>query len=90
MMDPMLEGEFCSCEALRCMQVGLSCVQQNPEERPTMSLVVLMLDSESVSLPQPSRPGIYSERCFSETDSSSLGRINSGSNDTSVTLLDGR
>lgn len=89
-MEPLLEDQFSPSEALRCIHVGLSCVQQNPEERPTMSSVLLMLDSESVSLPQPGRPGIYSERCFSETDSSSLGRINSGSNDTTVTLLEGR
>ncbi|XP_054777224.1 G-type lectin S-receptor-like serine/threonine-protein kinase At4g27290 [Prosopis cineraria] len=90
LMDTILENQFPASEALRCIQVGLSCVQQNPEDRPTMSQVLLMLDSDTVSLPQPGRPGMYSERYFSETDSSSLAGVNSCSNDTSITLLEGR
>lgn len=90
LIDPLLECEFPTSEVVRCIQVGLSCVQQHQEDRPTMASVLLMLDSDSVLLPQPGRPGLYSERCFSETDSSSRGRLNSGSNDITVTLLEGR
>ncbi|KAG4945507.1 hypothetical protein JHK87_041514 [Glycine soja] len=61
LMDPLLENQFPTAAALRCIQVGLSCVQQHPEDRPTMSSVLLMLDSESVLVPQPGRPGLYSE-----------------------------
>jgi len=87
LMDPLLGSEFPTCEARRCIQVGLSCVQQLPEDRPTMSSVVLMLDSESVLIPQPGRPGLYSERFFSQTNSSSH---NSGSNHTTATSIEGR
>ncbi|XP_061368793.1 receptor-like serine/threonine-protein kinase SD1-8 [Gastrolobium bilobum] len=90
LMDPLLENEFPTSGVQRCIQVGLLCVQQLPEERPTMPSVLLMLESESVLLPKPGRPGLYSERCFSETDSSSRGRLNSGSNDLTVTLVEGR
>ncbi|XP_022642912.1 G-type lectin S-receptor-like serine/threonine-protein kinase At4g27290 isoform X2 [Vigna radiata var. radiata] len=86
LMDPLLEGEFSTCEALRCIKVGLSCVQQLPEDRPTMSSVVLMLDSENVLIPQPGRPGIYSERFFSQSNSSS----HAASNHTTVTSLEAR
>lgn len=89
-MDPLLENEFPTPEALRCIQVGLLCVQLHPEERPTVSSVLLMLDSDSVLLPQPGRPGLYSERCLLETDSSSRGILNSGSDDITVTLVEGR
>lgn len=89
-MDPMVENEVPSSEALRCIQVGLLCVQQHPEDRPTMSSVLLMLDSESVLLPQPRRPGLYSERFFLETDSSSRDRLNSASNDITATIEEGR
>ena len=89
-MDPLLENQFPTAAALRCIQVGLSCVQQHPEDRPTMSSVLLMLDSESVLVPQPGRPGLYSERFFSGTNSSSRGGLNSGSNDITVTLVEGR
>ncbi|AES63660.2 S-locus lectin kinase family protein [Medicago truncatula] len=93
LMDPLLEDQVSTPESiLKCIQIGLLCVQQHPEERPTMSSVVLMLDGESVLLPKPRRPGLYSERCFLETDSSSRGMLNSGSNDITVTttVVEGR
>ncbi|XP_074567936.1 cysteine-rich receptor-like protein kinase 15 [Curcuma longa] len=43
-------------EVLRCAHIGLLCVQEDPERRPTMVNVVLMLNSHSVSLPTPSAP----------------------------------
>ncbi|KAJ0255138.1 Serine-threonine/tyrosine-protein kinase [Hirschfeldia incana] len=39
-------------ELLRCFQIGLLCVQENAEERPTMGSVVMMLGSEA-AIPQP-------------------------------------
>ncbi|XWS19500.1 hypothetical protein CRYUN_Cryun31cG0021400 [Craigia yunnanensis] len=88
LMDELMEQEFPEHEALRFIQVGLLCVQQRPDDRPAMETVLLMLDSESMSLPQPGRPGFYAERCLSETDSSSLGKLIS--NEMTVTLLEGR
>ncbi|KAJ6333692.1 hypothetical protein OIU77_009545 [Salix suchowensis] len=41
-------------EALRWIHIALLCVQDDPARRPTMSLVVLMLGSNAVNLPQPS------------------------------------
>ncbi|KAK8642167.1 hypothetical protein V6N13_011524 [Hibiscus sabdariffa] len=88
LVDELMEQDFPEEEALRCIQVGLLCVQQRPEDRPVMQTVVLMLDSESMPLPQPGRPGFYAERCLSETDSSSIGNLIS--NEMTVTLLEGR
>ncbi|XP_038895961.1 G-type lectin S-receptor-like serine/threonine-protein kinase At4g27290 [Benincasa hispida] len=36
LMDETLKDQFQSSEALRCIQVGLLCVQENPDERPAM------------------------------------------------------
>ncbi|KAL0745504.1 hypothetical protein Bca101_102000 [Brassica carinata] len=44
-------------EILRCLQIGLLCVQELVEDRPMMSSVVLMLGSEGVLIPQPKQPG---------------------------------
>lgn len=88
--DVLLDNNFLISEALRCIQVGLLCVQHRPEERPTMSSVLLMLDNESALLPQPGLPGFYAERSLPETDSSSVGRINSSSKEIIVSLLEGR
>ncbi|WVZ00612.1 hypothetical protein V8G54_026681 [Vigna mungo] len=59
LMDEILDdGGDLSIEILRCIHVGLLCVQQNPENRPNMSSVVLMLNGEKL-LPKPSQPGFY-------------------------------
>ncbi|KAJ8763630.1 hypothetical protein K2173_003102 [Erythroxylum novogranatense] len=48
-------------EMLKAVHIGLLCVQRSPEDRPTMSSVVLMLGGEG-SLPQPKLPGYFNER----------------------------
>ncbi|GMN61961.1 hypothetical protein TIFTF001_031042 [Ficus carica] len=48
-------------EVLRCIHVGLLCVQQRTSDRPSMSSVVVMLSSDSHVLPYPNRPGYFME-----------------------------
>ncbi|KAL2349524.1 hypothetical protein Fmac_003524 [Flemingia macrophylla] len=55
-VDPMLLEPCIACEVVRCIHIGLLCVQENAEHRPTMSNVVMLLGSESVPLPQPRQP----------------------------------
>jgi hypothetical protein len=61
-------GDFNIFEVLRCIHVGLLCVQNRQEDRPNMSYVVLMLSSESL-LPKPRQPGFYTDSSR-EADSS--------------------
>ncbi|XP_074307614.1 receptor-like serine/threonine-protein kinase SD1-8 isoform X2 [Silene latifolia] len=68
LLDKSMGETYSIDEALRCLQVGLLCVQEKPEDRPTMGSVVLMLSSESMSLPQPIFPG----RNHDDIDSSSF------------------
>ena len=60
-MDINLDTSYVSSELLRCMQVGLLCVQKAPVDRPTMSSVIFMLGNEGVTLPQPKEPGFFTE-----------------------------
>nr|POE76396.1 g-type lectin s-receptor-like serine/threonine-protein kinase [Quercus suber] len=78
-----------SDQVLRCIHVGLLCVQQRPEDRPDMSSVVLMLSSESL-LPKPRQPGFYSEKARPIADSSSTKHEPVSTNEISMTLLKGR
>ncbi|GMN61954.1 hypothetical protein TIFTF001_031047 [Ficus carica] len=48
-------------EVLRCIHVGLLCVQQRAADRPSMSFVVLMLSSGGHVLPYPNRPSYFME-----------------------------
>lgn len=78
-------------EVLRCIHVGLLCVQENAEERPTMASVVLMLSSENAPMPQPKNPGFCLRKNPIETDSSSSKPDETFTvNQVTVTMLDAR
>ncbi|KAK9932428.1 hypothetical protein M0R45_019666 [Rubus argutus] len=50
-------------EALRCIQVGLLCVQEEPADRPTMSSVIRMIGAdEATSLPVSKEPAFSTPR----------------------------
>ncbi len=88
LVDNMLDS-FATSEVLRCINVGLLCVQQGLEDRPNMSSVVVMLGSES-SLPQPKQPGFFTERNMPETASSSSKHGSTSVNEMSTSLLEPR
>lgn len=48
-----MKGPFSADELVKCIQVGLLCVQQRIEDWPTMSSVLTMLSNESIKVPQP-------------------------------------
>ncbi|KAK9273326.1 hypothetical protein L1049_018135 [Liquidambar formosana] len=60
-------------EALRWIHIALLCVQEDPNDRPTMSSVVLMLGSKSTELPQPSAPPFSVGKFFMSDQSSTTG-----------------
>ena len=78
-----------SNQVLRCIHVGLLCVQQRPEDRPDMSFVVLMLSSE-ILLPKPRQPGFYTEKALPEADSSSTKHEACSANEITISLVKGR
>ncbi|KAL4626178.1 hypothetical protein ACB092_05G077200 [Castanea dentata] len=57
LIDPTIIDESCpSSEILRCIHVGLLCVQDQATDRPTMLDVATMLSSETVQLLPPKQP----------------------------------
>ncbi|GAB2298801.1 hypothetical protein Dimus_032879 [Dionaea muscipula] len=46
-IDPMVSGGGSRDEIMRCIHIGLLCVQEHEVDRPTMSSVVVMLSSHS-------------------------------------------
>ena len=73
-------------EVLRCIHIGLLCVQADPAKRPGMAAVVLMLDGDSVPLPSPSVPAFYvvSGTISKVTSESSLHEVDSESSTNSA------
>ena len=58
LIDPSMKSGSRS-EIMRCIHIGLLCVQENVADRPTMGSIVLMLSSYSLTLPLPSQPGFF-------------------------------
>ncbi|CAO2210489.1 unnamed protein product [Urochloa humidicola] len=69
-------GHYPEDEVLNCIQVGLLCVQENPEDRPDASTVVLMLNSPTTASNGgrrvPSRPAFFFGSDNSTADGASL------------------
>ncbi|KAI3456399.1 hypothetical protein Pfo_013062 [Paulownia fortunei] len=60
LIDPVLKANTSSLrDMLRCIHIGLLCVQENVANRPTMASVVLMLNYFSITLPLPSKPACF-------------------------------
>ncbi|OVA11175.1 Protein kinase domain [Macleaya cordata] len=59
LMDSTLADSVLKNEVMRSIHIGLLCVQENIGNRPTMSNVVLMLNSYSITLPSPSQPAFF-------------------------------
>ncbi|ONI02217.1 hypothetical protein PRUPE_6G184500 [Prunus persica] len=58
LIDPTLKTGSRN-EIMRCIHIGLLCVQENVADRPTMASVILMMNSYSFTLPVPSQPAFY-------------------------------
>ncbi|KAK2405005.1 putative receptor protein kinase [Trifolium repens] len=57
-IDPSLNNASQN-EIMRCIHIGLLCVQENLVNRPTMATIALMLSSYSISLPVPLEPASF-------------------------------
>uniref|UniRef100_A0A0D9XSY8 Protein kinase domain-containing protein n=1 Tax=Leersia perrieri TaxID=77586 RepID=A0A0D9XSY8_9ORYZ len=80
-------------QMLRCIHIGLLCVQENPADRPKLSSVIEMLRSSSTTpLQAPSRPGFWVHSVDAPPCSSSSGRdpAAASANHVSVTELEAR
>ncbi|XP_075667614.1 G-type lectin S-receptor-like serine/threonine-protein kinase At1g67520 [Castanea sativa] len=69
LIDPtILEESRPPFEALRCIHIGLLCVQDQAKDRPTMPDVVSMLSNETLKLSSPKQPAF-----FTNTNAEDLG-----------------
>ncbi|XP_052177931.1 G-type lectin S-receptor-like serine/threonine-protein kinase At4g27290 isoform X2 [Diospyros lotus] len=90
LMDESPEDSCHLSEVLRSIHVGLLCVQQGLEDRPSMASVVLMLGGEG-ALAEPKQPGFFTERSSKvEAGASSSAGATNSANQLTITLLDGR
>ncbi|KAM4101970.1 hypothetical protein ACB094_05G186900 [Castanea mollissima] len=73
-IDPTLRHSS-TIEIMRCIHIGLLCVQENVIDRPTMGLIVLMLNRYSITFLVPSQPAFFMHNNI-ESDMSSNSEHN--------------
>ncbi|WCJ42970.1 G-type lectin S-receptor-like serine/threonine-protein kinase At1g11300 [Euphorbia peplus] len=83
--DSILSDPSDEAEIIRCINVGLLCVQEFAKDRPNVSTVISMLNSEILDLPFPKQPA------FAERHSDSSQSTNRcSSNMVPITIVDAR
>ncbi|XP_052482101.1 wall-associated receptor kinase-like 10 isoform X1 [Gossypium raimondii] len=89
--DASLDDSSSSCKLIRCMQLALLCVQENPADRPSMVKVFTILKNEnSVAISVPKQPA-YSITRYERKESIDVGRTKVFSvNDASITQVEPR
>lgn len=74
LIDQILVDTCPEKEALRLIQIALLCVQEDPNLRPTMASVRLLLAaSKSINIPQPLAPTFSIDRFATSDRSSTTG-----------------
>ncbi|KAK7327994.1 hypothetical protein VNO77_22088 [Canavalia gladiata] len=85
MRDPDHEKDI-----LRCIHIGLVCVQENARLRPTMATVISMLNSEIINLPLPRQPAFILRESILSSLSSEECHGSFSNNSVSITQVQGR
>ncbi|XP_072082415.1 G-type lectin S-receptor-like serine/threonine-protein kinase At4g27290 isoform X1 [Arachis hypogaea] len=86
LVDKSLGDSVVEAQVLRCIHIGLLCVQERPEHRPNMSSVIHMLNDDK-PLARPKQPAFYPHQ---ESNSSTKTSEMCSNNDISITLLEAR
>ena len=90
-MDEILIESCISSEVLKCINIGLLCIQAEPDDRPTMTKVILMLGGDIITLPTPMEPAFITKRDNATSTSSTTSKTDTQSkNMLTITKLDGR
>ena len=89
LVDSFVTENNCSLdEVSRCVQIGLSCVQDDPSSRPFMAEVVFMLENRTTPLPKPKQPLYFAQRRYEPRKFGYHREVSM--NDQSLTALEGR
>ncbi|KAL9392655.1 hypothetical protein Peur_016575 [Populus x canadensis] len=90
LIDPAISDPSSQVEIFRCIHVGLLCVQEFPEDRPTASTVVSMLNSEISYLATPKQPPFAERKYHFNEERPHQNEEKCSINYVTVTVVDGR
>lgn len=90
LIDTTLNESCPPSEALRCLHVGLLCVQAHATDRPPMQDVISMLLNEISQLPAPKQPAYFLKTAVEEPKISKRKMDNFSINNVTISGLDPR
>ncbi|XP_059656978.1 receptor-like serine/threonine-protein kinase SD1-8 [Cornus florida] len=90
LMDPTLDNPSSTSTLLRYINIGLLCIQGYPDDRPTMSDVVSMLNNEYAPLPKPKEPTFSLCRLVVNTNASFSNNENHSINTVTISEIEAR
>ncbi|XP_022140069.1 G-type lectin S-receptor-like serine/threonine-protein kinase At1g11300 [Momordica charantia] len=90
LIDPAIHDSCHHTEILRCMHIGLLCVQEAIKDRPNMLTILSMLNSEIIDLYPPKQPGFTSIKFESNTNLAQHSQGKRSVNMVTITKIEGR
>ncbi|OMO92853.1 hypothetical protein COLO4_17272 [Corchorus olitorius] len=87
-IDSSLGNSYPSAQVLRCIQIGVLCVQDSATDRPKMSVVTAMLENNA-NLPSPKHPAFIIKK-YNQTDETTSTDGFASINEVSFTMPHGR
>ena len=91
LLDPTILDESCPpSKALRCVHVGLLCVQDQAIDRPIMQDVASMLSNETLQLPPPKEPAFFNNIKVEEFQDSEIKSENHSINNITISEMEAR
>nr|XP_023904503.1 G-type lectin S-receptor-like serine/threonine-protein kinase CES101 [Quercus suber] len=91
LIDPTILKESCHpFEALRCIHIGLLCVQDQAKDRPTMPDVVSMLSNETLKLSSPKQPAFFTNTIVEDLGVSEIKPKNCSRNSVTISVTEAR
>ncbi|XP_031131499.1 G-type lectin S-receptor-like serine/threonine-protein kinase At4g27290 [Ipomoea triloba] len=89
-VDPAIRKTCDSPKAIRCIEVGLLCVQPIPTDRPTMSDAVVMLSNLATTIPKLKEPAFVASNHSNTVVSSSQGGSSGSNNEVTISAIEPR
>ncbi|KAK6264900.1 hypothetical protein SCA6_020334 [Theobroma cacao] len=90
LLDRHLAQSCVAVEVLKCIHIGLLCVQEDPAVRPSMTSVIVILESETIRLPRPTVPAFFVGRVIAEPTQPTSNDIICSVNDVTISKLSPR
>ena len=89
-VDPAISDPCFLVEIFRCIQIGLLCVQELAKDRPVVSTITSMLNSEIVDLPTPKKPAYLERQSSLDAESITQNQNINSINNVTISDLNGR